>query len=81
MKNKLKVQRAIHELTQAQLAYKVDVSLWCINAMEKNKYSPSVKLAMRIARLFKVPVEEIFIFEEGVDDVNKKYEMKGENMS
>jgi putative transcriptional regulator len=65
MKNKLKVQRAIHELTQRELAAKVGVSPWTINALEANRYSPSVALAMRIARLFNVPVEEVFIFEEG----------------
>lgn len=65
MKNTLKVQRAIHDLTQAELAKKVNASTWTINAMEANKYAPSVILAMRIARLFKKPVEEIFIFEKG----------------
>ncbi len=65
MKNTLKVQRAIHELTQAELAIKVKVSKWTISQMELNNYNPSVALAMRIARLFNKPVEEIFIFEEG----------------
>ena len=59
------MHRAIHELTQVQLAQKVRVSPWTINAMEANKYAPSVKLAMRIADFFKVPVQEIFIYEEG----------------
>ena len=68
MKNKLKVQRAIHELTQVELAEKIGVSPWTINAMEANKYAPSVRLALRLSRLFKVPVDEIFIFEEGIDD-------------
>lgn len=65
MKNTLKVQRAIHELTQAELAQKVKVNKWTISQMELNNYNPSVALAMRIARFFNKPVEEIFIFEEG----------------
>ena len=65
MRNTLKIQRAIFDLTQAELAAKVSVSTWTINALEANKYSPSVGLAMRIARLFGKPVEEIFIYEDG----------------
>lgn len=65
MKNTLKVQRAIHELTQAELAQKVKVNKWTISQMELNNYNPSVALAMRIARFFNKPVEEIFVFEEG----------------
>ena len=64
MKNKLKIHRAIHQLTQEQLARKVDVTLTTINTMEANKHSPSLKLAMRIAILFKTPVDEIFIMED-----------------
>ena len=63
MKNKLKVQRAIHDLTQAELAEKIGVSRQSINAIEKNKYVPSTVLALKLAQLFKVPVEEIFILE------------------
>ena len=64
MKNKLKVQRAIHEITQSQLAAKAKVSLFTISAMEANKYSPSVKLALRIAKIFDVKVEDIFLMED-----------------
>ncbi len=63
MKNKLKVERAIHDLTQADLAEKIGVSRQTINAMEKNKYVPSTLLALKLARLFKKPVEDIFILE------------------
>ena len=63
MKNKLKIQRAIHDLTQADLAEKIGVSRQSINAIEKNKYVPSTVLALKLAQLFKVPVEEIFILE------------------
>ncbi|WP_283635559.1 helix-turn-helix transcriptional regulator [Aquaticitalea lipolytica] len=64
MKNNLKVERAIHDMTQADLAEKIGVSRQSINAMEKNKYVPSTVLALKIAKLFKKPVEDIFILEE-----------------
>ena len=64
MKNKLKIERAIHDLTQAELAEKIGVSRQTINAMEKNKYVPSTLLALKLARLFNKPVEEIFILED-----------------
>lgn len=60
MKNNIKVQRAIHDMTQADLAQAIGVSRQTINAMEKNKYVPSTVLALKIARLFKKPVEDIF---------------------
>jgi putative transcriptional regulator len=63
MKNRIKVQRAIHDLTQADLADKIGVSRQTINAMEKNKYVPSTVLALKIAQLFKIPLEEIFLLE------------------
>ncbi|WMI64851.1 helix-turn-helix transcriptional regulator [Aestuariibaculum sp. YM273] len=63
MKNNIKVQRAIHNLTQADLANKIGVSRQTINAMEKNKYVPSTVLALKIAKLFKLPVEQIFFLE------------------
>ena len=65
MKNTIKIQRAIHDLTQEQLANKIEVSRQTINAMEANKYVPSTVLALKIAKLFKKPVEEIFILESG----------------
>lgn len=64
MKNNLKVERAIHDLTQADLAERIGVSRQSINAMEKNKYVPSTVLALKIARLFKKPVEDIFFLED-----------------
>ena len=63
MKNNIKVERAIHNLTQADLAEKIGVSRQTINAMEKNKYVPSTLLALKIARLFNKPVESIFQLE------------------
>ncbi len=63
MKNSIKVQRAIHDMTQADLALKIGVSRQSINAIEKNKYVPSTVLALKIAKLFKKPVEDIFFLE------------------
>jgi putative transcriptional regulator len=60
MKNTIRVQRAIHNMTQADLAEKIQVSRQTINAMESNKYVPSTVLALKIARLFGKQVEDIF---------------------
>ena len=64
MKNNIKVQRAIKGLTQEDLSIKVSVSRQTINAIETNKYIPSTVLAFKIAKVFKKPVEEIFILEK-----------------
>lgn len=64
MKNNLKVHRAIHDLTQEDLAQKVGVSRQTINAIEKGKYSPSLIVALKIARIVEVNVEAIFTLEE-----------------
>lgn len=60
MKNNLKIERAIHDLTQAKLAEMIGVSRQTINAMELNKYVPSTVLALKISEIFKKPVNEIF---------------------
>ena len=60
MKNKIKILRAEHELTQADLAEKVDVSRQTINAIEKGKFDPSLPLAFKISKLFNLSIEEIF---------------------
>ena len=64
MKNSIKVQRAIHNLTQAQLAEKAKVSRQTINAMELGKYVPSTVLALRLSKIFDVTVNEMFNLEE-----------------
>ena len=64
MKNKIKIERAVHDLTQADLAEKIGVSRQTINAMEKNKYVPSTVLALKIARLFNKKVEDIFLLDD-----------------
>ncbi|HUH52277.1 MAG TPA: helix-turn-helix transcriptional regulator [Flavobacterium sp.] len=65
MKNSLKVERAICNITQAELAEKIGVSRQTINAMELGKYAPSTVLALKISAVFNKPVNAIFELEEG----------------
>ena len=60
MKNRLKVLRAERDWTQAALANALDVSRQTINAIEKGKFDPSLPLAFKVARLFKLSIEDIF---------------------
>ena len=60
MKNRLKVLRAERDWSQQDLADELDVSRQTINAIETEKYDPSLPLALKIARLFDQPVEDIF---------------------
>jgi putative transcriptional regulator len=64
MKNNLKVERAIHNLTQEELAQKISVSRQTINAIETNKYVPSTVLALKIGRAFGKPIDELFFLED-----------------
>ncbi len=64
MKNKLKVYRAMNEITQETLAKKLGVTRQTIIAIEKDKYDPSLSLAFKIAKLFHVKIEDIFLYEE-----------------
>ena len=64
MRNRLKVLRAERDWTQADLASALNVSRQTTNAIEKGKFDPSLPLAFKIARLFNLSVEEIFIDEE-----------------
>jgi putative transcriptional regulator len=63
MKNTIKVQRAIHNLTQAALAEQLNVTRQTVHAMERSKYVPSTTLALKLARLFGIPVEQLFQLE------------------
>lgn len=65
MKNNIRVERAIKNITQADLAERVGVSRQTINTIESNKYVPSTVLALKIARVFNKPLEEVFMLEEG----------------
>ena len=60
MKNRLKVLRAERDWSQAEPALNLDVSRQAVNAIETGKHDPSLPLAFRIARLFDMPIEEIF---------------------
>ncbi|AZA75256.1 MULTISPECIES: helix-turn-helix transcriptional regulator [Chryseobacterium] len=65
MKNKIKLERAIKNITQEDLAKKIGVSRQTINAMEAGKYVPSTVLALKIAKYFDKKVEDIFELEDG----------------
>ena len=65
MKNRIRVGRAEGRMTQQQLAGAVGVSRQTINAIEAGRFVPSTVLALKIARTFGKPVEELFQLEEG----------------
>ena len=65
MKNNIRIERAVKDITQAQLAAEVGVTRQTINTIESNRYVPSTVLAMKIARYFGKQVEEVFFLEEG----------------
>jgi putative transcriptional regulator len=60
MKNRLRELRTAREWSQSDLADKLSVSRQTINAIETEKYDPSLPLAFKVARLFKLPIEDIF---------------------
>lgn len=64
MQNKIKIERAILNITQEELATRISVSRQTINAMELNKYVPSTVLALKLARVFSKKVEDIFSLDE-----------------
>lgn len=64
MKNNIRVERAIKDITQAELAGMIGVSRQTINTIESNRYVPSTILALKIARVFNKPVEDIFMLDE-----------------
>ncbi|MFS2190431.1 putative transcriptional regulator [Mucilaginibacter gossypiicola] len=64
MKNNIRVERAIKNITQAELAELIGVSRQTINTIESNRYVPSTVLALKIARVFGKPVEDIFSLDD-----------------
>jgi putative transcriptional regulator len=69
IRNKLKVFRAMHDWTQEELARRISVTRKTVNTIEKGKYVPSTYLALKMARVFQVPVEELFqLNDDGVAD-------------
>ena len=64
MKNRLEEIRKGKGINQEQLANELEVSRQTISSLEKGRYNPSITLAFKIARYFKMSIEEIFIYEE-----------------
>lgn len=65
MKNTVRVERAILDITQQDLAVAVGVSRQTINSIESGRYVPSTVLALKIARYFQKPTDAIFMLEDG----------------
>ena len=65
VKNRLRVLRAERKWSQAKLADELNVSRQTINAMELGKYAPSTTLSLKLSEIFGVPVNELFVLEEG----------------
>ena len=61
MNNRIRVLRAERGWSQAELAHRVDVSRNSINAVENGKFDPSLPLAFRIAELFELSIEDVFV--------------------
>lgn len=64
MKNRIKIERAILDITQDDLAKKIGVSRQTINSIEKGRYVPSTVLALKLSTVFNKPVNEFFSLEE-----------------
>jgi putative transcriptional regulator len=64
MNNRIKIERAVNNLTQEQLAELVSVTRQTINAIELKKFVPSTVLALKICRVFNKTVDEVFMLEE-----------------
>jgi len=64
MKNRLKIERTILDLTQEELASKINVSRQTINSIEKNRYVTSTILALKLSQIFNKPVNDIFTLED-----------------
>ena len=60
MKNKIRIYRSMHKVSQKDLAEKLKVRRQTINAIENDKYSPSLELALRMTQLFDCKVEDLF---------------------
>ena len=65
--NKIKVYRAMKNISQEELAVAIGVTRKTINTVETGKFIPSTVLALKIARYFGVPVEEIFVLNDDLD--------------
>jgi putative transcriptional regulator len=63
MKNRVKELRKSKNLTQEDLANLIGISRQAINAIEKDKFDPSLPTAFKMSKLFKISIEELFLFE------------------
>ena len=68
MKNKLEKIRKERGITQEELAKILEVSRQTVGSLENGRYNPSIILAFKIARYFKMSIEDIFIYEEEIDN-------------
>lgn len=68
MKNRLEEMRKRRGISQEELAADLEVSRQTIGSLENGRYNPSIILAMKISRYFGKTIEELFIFEEGMDE-------------
>jgi putative transcriptional regulator len=78
MKNRLKVFRAMHDLTQEALADRLRVTRQTVVSLENGKYDPSLPLAFRIADLFNVKIEDVFLWEKEPGEFHGSPPVSGE---
>ena len=64
LKNRIEELRTKNEITQEELALKMEVSRQTISSLENGKYNPSIFLAYKLSKFFGMPIEDLFIFEE-----------------
>ena len=69
VKNRLEELRRARGMTQEELAEALEVSRQTVCSLEKGRYNPSILLAFKIARLFQTTIEEVFLYEEDVQEV------------
>jgi putative transcriptional regulator len=72
LKNRLEELRKKAGITQEELADKLEVSRQTIGSLESERYNPSIQLAFKLAKFFRVTIEEMFIYEENDNEVYKK---------
>jgi putative transcriptional regulator len=63
IRNMVRDLRAVHGITQQDLADRIQVTRQTVNAIEGNKYSPSLEVAFRIAHVFSVPLDQVFQYD------------------
>jgi putative transcriptional regulator len=66
LENKLRILRAMRDITQDDLAHKLGVTRQTIHAIEASKYDPSLELAFKLARFFETRIEDIFLYKEKI---------------